>query len=171
MRLLSRMTGGEALLGIGMQHTRVRYPAYSQLVQSGPVGWTLLPATAQGPPPQARHPFPKGLQAVEIPRYRVVVEVALYDRPEPFASLRHRIMHTPSELLLNLLQFGPQAFADRLAPHRESSLPGLPADVREAQKVERLRLIFSSSFPVQLGIPPELNPARFIGMQFQPKLP
>src|ERR1700687_2056670 len=98
MRLLSRMTGGKALFGIGVQHTRVRNPAFSQAVQSGPIGPTLLPATAPGPPPQPRHPVPESPQAVEIPRYRVVVEVALHDRPEPLARLRHRIMHAPSEL-------------------------------------------------------------------------
>ena len=43
--------------------------------------------------------------------------------------------------------------------------------MREAQKVERFRLTFPSSFPVQLGVPPELKPARFVRMQFQPKLP
>src|ERR1035441_2955479 len=49
--------------------------------------------------------------------------------------------------------------------------PGLPADLREAQKDERLRLTFSASFPVEFGVPPELDPARFVRMQFQPKLP
>jgi hypothetical protein len=42
--------------------------------------------------------------------------------------------------------------------------------VREAQKVERFRLTFSSSFPVLFGIPTELNPARLVGMEFQTKL-
>ena len=133
-------------------------------MQAIPVGRPFLPATAQGAPPEPRHPFP---QAVEVPRYRVVVEVALHDRPEPLAGLRRRIVHAPSELLLNFLQLRPQAPADRLAPHRESPLPVLPADVREAQEVERLGLAFPSAFPVLFGIPPELDPARFIRMQLQ----
>ncbi len=45
-----------------------------------------------------------------------------------------------------------------------------PADARETQKVERLGLSFPSSFPAIFGEPPELDPARFIWMQFQPKL-
>ena len=40
----------------------------------------------------------------------------------------------------------------------------------EAEKVERFRLTFPSSLPVRFGRPPELNPARFVGMEFQPKL-
>jgi hypothetical protein len=43
--------------------------------------------------------------------------------------------------------------------------------MREAKKVERFRFAFPSSFPVLFGKPAELNPARFVWMQFQPKLP
>jgi len=43
--------------------------------------------------------------------------------------------------------------------------------VREAQKVERLGLAFSSTFPVLFSKPAELDPARFIWMEFQSKLP
>jgi hypothetical protein len=73
-------------------------------------------------------------------------------------------------LLLDLLQFAPHTLADRPALHREVPFPVLPAYVRESQKIERLGPSFPSSFPVRFGIPPELDPARFIWMQFQPKL-
>ena len=43
--------------------------------------------------------------------------------------------------------------------------------MREAWKVECLRIAFSSSFPVSFGISAELNPARLFWMEFQPKLP
>src|SRR5215472_10016313 len=42
--------------------------------------------------------------------------------------------------------------------------------MREAQKVKRLRLTFSSSFPVLFGKSPEFDPARLIWMKFQSKL-
>jgi len=85
--------------------------------------------------------------------------------------LRHRAVHPRAELLLDLLQLGSHALAHRLALHGEVPLLGLPADVREPQKVERLGLPFPSSFPVLFGEPPELDPARLIWMEFQPKLP
>jgi len=50
-------------------------------------------------------------------------------------------------------------------------LPVCPADVCETQKVERFGLAFPSSFPWQFGIPPELDPARFVGMEFQRRFP
>src|ERR1700675_4900585 len=42
--------------------------------------------------------------------------------------------------------------------------------MRKAQKIERLGLAFSSTFPVLFGKPPEFNPARLIGVEFQSKL-
>src|SRR5215469_4073427 len=42
--------------------------------------------------------------------------------------------------------------------------------MREAQKVKRLWLTFSSSFPVLFGKPPEFDPARLIWMKFQSEL-
>ena len=62
----------------------------------------------------------KHAQAREVPWYRVVVEVALHDRLEPLAGLAHGIVHPLAELLLNLSQLHPHAFANRLAPHHES---------------------------------------------------
>jgi hypothetical protein len=140
-------------------------------MQSFPVEAVALAALAQLCSPQSGQPVPKGPQAVEVSRYRVVVEVALHDRPEPLTRWRNRIVPTLPELLLNFLQLPPQTLGDRLPLHGKLPSPVLPADMREAQKVERFRLAFSSTFPVQLGKRPELDPARFVGMQFQSKLP
>jgi hypothetical protein len=48
--------------------------------------------------------------------------------------------------------------------YREVPVPVLPADMREAQKVERFRLPFSSPFPASLGTSSEVDPARFVWM-------
>jgi hypothetical protein len=39
--------------------------------------------------------------------------------------------------------------------------------MRETQKVERFRLSFPSPFPALFGIPPELDPARFVRVELQ----
>jgi hypothetical protein len=80
-------------------------------------------------------------------------------------------MQALAKLPLDFLQLLPHPLADRRAPHREVPFPVLPADVREAKKVERLRFAFPSSFPVRFGKPPELDQTRLVGMEFQPKLP
>jgi hypothetical protein len=43
--------------------------------------------------------------------------------------------------------------------------------MREAQKIKRLRLTFSSTFPVLFGGSAKLNPARFVGVELQSELP
>jgi hypothetical protein len=95
----------------------------------------------------------------------------LHDRLEPLARFRHRVVHTPPKLLLDLLQFRPRTFAGCLALYGKVPLPGRPTDVRESQKVERFGVAFPSSFPALFGVSPKLDPARFVWMEFQPKLP
>src|ERR1022692_4553887 len=165
------MHSGEPLGWPRMQNVRHGQPAEREAMQSVPVETGALAALAQLGPPQSGQPVPKDPQAVEVSRYRVIVEVALHDRPEPLAGVRNRSMPTLAELLLKFPQLPPQALGDRFALHGKLPPPVLPADVREAQKVERLRLTFSSPFPVQFGKRPELDPARFVKMQFQSKLP
>ena len=154
-----------------MQHVRDGQPAGREFTQSFAVEAMALAALAQLGSPQPGQPVAKEPQAVEVSRYRVIVEVALHDRPEPLARVRDRIMPALAELLLEFPQLPPQAFADRLPLHGKLPPPVLPADMREAQKVERLRLTFPFPFPVEFGKRPELNPARFVRMQFQSKLP
>ena len=110
------------------------------------------------------------MQTIEIARYRVVVEVTLHHRLEPLSGLLNRIMRAVQELLLDFLKLGSHPLADRLSLHHKVPVPFLPADMREAEKVECLGFSFSSPFPVAFGKLPELNPARLIWVQFQPKL-
>jgi hypothetical protein len=91
----------------------------------------LTPAT-QPAPPQSQPSLSEHREAIKVSWYRIVVEVALHDRLEPSSRLRYRIMDTPLELLLELLQLVPHALADRFASHREAPQTILPANVREA---------------------------------------
>ena len=120
--------------------------------------------------PESTHLRAERVETVGVSRYRVVVEVTLHDRFEPCPGLRNGIVHTLAELLLNLLQFCPHALANRHAPHGERPFPVLSTDVRKTQKVERLRFSFSPLLPVSFGIPPELDPARLVWVEFQPEL-
>jgi len=114
------MSGGEASVRKGMERSRLRKPSLSQLEDARPRDPALLTPTANGTPPERKHPIPKHTQTREVSGYRVVVEVALYDRLEPLSGLGHGIVHALTELLLNLSQLGSHALADRGAPHHES---------------------------------------------------
>ena len=148
-----------------MERARLRKPAVSQGENTRPGDRVFLAAAAKCMPPMPNHSFPEYAETVKVPRYRIVVEVALHDRFEPLSGLAHGIMHSLTELLLNLPQLRPHAFADRLAPHREPPYPVLPADVREAEEIERVGFPFSSAFPVLFSKSTELDPARLIWVQ------
>jgi len=115
-----------------MEHARLRKPSVSQGKDTLPGDRAFLAAAAKGLPPMPNRAFPEYAETVEVPRYRIVVEVTLHDRLEPSSRLSYRIMHAPLELLLKLPQFGPHAFADRFASHGEAPQTILPANVREA---------------------------------------
>jgi len=103
-----------------MERTRLRKPSRSQDKDARPVDPVLLAAAAKSTPPEREHPIPKHAQTREVAGDRIVVEVTLHDRLEPSAGLAHGIVHPLTELLLNLSQLRPHAFANRLAPHHES---------------------------------------------------
>jgi hypothetical protein len=157
------MVGGKAKHKGRMELARPWEPAFGQGMHSVPGDAVRLASTDQSPPPEPDHSFAKYPQAVHVPRYRVVVEVALDHRLEPLAGLRNGIVHSLTKLLLDAPQSRPHALADRLAPYLEVPVPAFPADVRETQKVERFRLTFPSLFPALFGIPPELDPAFYPG--------
>jgi hypothetical protein len=101
-----------------MERLRLRNSSLSQLEDARPRDPAFLAPRANGTPPGCKHPIPKHTQTREVSRYRVVVELALYDRLEPLSGLGHGIVHALAELLLNLSLLGSHALADRGAPHR-----------------------------------------------------
>src|ERR671910_1322357 len=79
-------------------------------------------------------------------------------------------MPTPPALVFDLGQLGPHPLRDGLTHQPEVPGLGLPADVREAQEVERLGLADASRLAVAGGEAPELDQPRLVGMQFQAEL-
>jgi hypothetical protein len=102
-----------------MEHARLRKPSVSQGKGTLPGDRAFLAAAAKCVPPKPNRSFPEYAKTVEVPRYRIVVEVALHDRSEPLSGLAYGIMHSLAELVFNLPQLRPHAFADRIAPHYE----------------------------------------------------
>jgi hypothetical protein len=100
-----------------MERSRLGKPSLSQYKEARPVDPVFLAPSANGTPPERKHPIAEHAQTREVARYRVVVEVALDDRLEPRSGLGHGIVHALAELLLNQSQLGSHALADRRAPH------------------------------------------------------
>ena len=95
---------------------------------------------------------------------------APHDLTQPCIHRGDRVVQVPAELGLHLAQFCLRPLPDRLPHHRESPVPLLPADVREAEESERLRLPLAGTLPGLGREWPEFQPSRLLGVQLQPEL-
>src|SRR4029078_11590408 len=87
----------------------------------------------------------EGAQCREVCRHGVIREVAPHDLRQPASLFGNRLMHLPSQFLLDLPEFCPHAPTPGF-PFKEKRAPtGLTADVGEPQELEGLR--FSKPTP------------------------
>src|SRR5262249_41652807 len=70
IRLLPRMNGVEALVGIWMQNTGLRNPPIQQWVETVPPHPRTLTATDQSAPPQSAYATPEDTQLTRVAGYR-----------------------------------------------------------------------------------------------------
>src|ERR1022692_1996109 len=124
-------------------------PPAHQSVHALPGDTATLAPAAQHLPPVPDSRIAERLKPFPVAGNRVIVEVALPDRPQPLPRLRNRIVHALPQLLPDFLQFRAHPLAYRLPLHGEApGCPGPPTHVGESQKIERLRLAFPSPLPV-----------------------
>ncbi len=138
-----------AAQGIGMTDGRRRQPASDEAPHAIPRDAPFLAAPRQRAMPEPSHLEPKKPQRLLVLRHSVIPDVSTHHRLQPLAQFGNGFVHASLKLGFHLIQFRLQPFADRLPQHREPSIaPLLHADVREAEKVERLRFPFSTPLPV-----------------------
>src|SRR5262245_13202197 len=132
------MMSVKARIGIRVERTRYREPAFGQSFHSSPVGPASLAPAAECPAPEANQPISEYVQSAHVSRNCMVVEVTLYDRAEPFPCLHYRIMHALAKLMFYFFQLGGHALGDRLSLEGKLPILGLPAYMRDPQEPERL---------------------------------
>src|SRR5579863_1480746 len=148
-----------------MQNPRRRQVTIHDRTEPLPRVAIPLASTPERRQPHAGHLPLERPQGREVSRYRVIVEVTLHHRPQPLPVCDHPLMPALAEFLLDCLQFAPQPLLRGLSPNREPvALPGLPATVREPQKIESLGFALSSPLPVFLRVTPELDQSRLLRM-------
>src|SRR5215472_13498919 len=76
-------------------------------------------------------------------------------------------MHASPQFLFQGPQLGLLPLTHRLSQDREVPLPGPPANVGEAQEVERLRLAFTTLAPILFRKAAKFDDSRLIGMQLE----
>src|SRR3970040_1822221 len=119
------------------------------------------------PPPQRATPESPNLETEREQRravhgHPVVPQMPLHDRAQPPAHYRDRGVQAPPKRGFHLAQLRLQPLPNRLPHHREPSIPLLPADVREAEEVERLRLPLLRAPPVLGRIRADFPQARLL---------
>jgi hypothetical protein len=79
-------------------------------------------------------------------------------------------MHSPPKLSFDLCQLGAKSLHDGSPLNLKPALSGLPAGVREPQKVEGFRFAQTALAPPLLCEATKLDQASFLRVQFQAKL-
>src|SRR6266478_2301294 len=167
IRLPPWVFDGEALVWPGMKDARFGEPVVGQLSDPLPCHPVLLAAPPKRPPPEIDDMIPEGPECRTVGRHRVVLEVAGDDLFEPFRRFADRLMHSPSELLLDLREFRLHAVASAPPMDQELALAGLAADEGEAQEVEGFRLAEPAPLAVRRRMTAELDEPGFVRMERQ----
>src|SRR4029453_893573 len=98
------MTGGEALLGIRMQHPWNRNPAIKKRSMPLPLHRPTLTAAGQDGPPQTPQPMHENAQPMKISRNSVVLVITQRDLPKPPTDQRRRLMLPADQLCFDRMQ-------------------------------------------------------------------
>src|SRR5438034_965115 len=130
---------------IGMTDRRQRQPASNETPHAIPKDAAVLAPPRQRAMPIPADSEPKNRQRRLVHGHSVVAKVSTHNRPQPLALFGDGFVHSSLKLGFHLIQLRLQPFPYRLPQHREPSIaPLLHADMRKAEKVERLRLSFTT---------------------------
>src|SRR5262245_13272176 len=151
----------KSLERIGMTGSGRRQP--SRDVARHPCPGQAMTASAT---PKRAQPQPSDLGAERV--RSVITDVASDHASEPCTLFGERQVHAPHQLRFHGAKLRLQALADRLPEYRITSVAPLPrTDVREAEKVERLRFPLTASLAPLSRKRTELDEPRLLGMKLQ----
>ena len=141
-----------------------RQPAVDEPPHPVPGDAAVLASSRQRAMPEPADLEPEQVQRRAVHGHAVVADVSTDHRAQPRAHCGNGVVHASSEFGFHRAQLRLQPLANRLPQHREPSVaPLLPADVREAEKVERLRLPLAAPLPVVGRIRPNSSRRVFSG--------
>ena len=109
------MFGVEAHTGIWVQDTDLRYEDAESGQETCPVPATPLTPPTQLAEPESEHFVPKHVQPFLVARNGMVLEIAPHHGLQPLPRIADRLVHSLSQLRLNLFQLRCHALADGLS--------------------------------------------------------
>ena len=101
-------------------------------------------------------------EGATIGRHRMVVKVAADDRSQPFPLKGDCLMSSPSQFLLDFLEFCPHAVASGFPMKQEVALERLAADEGEPQEVEGFRFAEPTALASDRRMAAELDQAGLV---------
>src|SRR5580698_11373261 len=132
-----------------MTDRRQRQPASNEAAHTIPKDATVLASPRQRAMPKPSDSEPKNRQRRLVHGHAIVASMSTHHRLQPLTLFGDGFVHSSLKFGFHLVQFRLQPFANRLPQHREPSIAFLlHADVRKAEKVERLRFPFSTPLPL-----------------------
>jgi hypothetical protein len=139
-------------------------PMVNQTVHPLPRQPRLLAASPQRAIPVTSNVKTKRSQRVPVRRHAVITVVSLDHRPQPLAHVGHPLVHSFAQFRFDFLQLSALPLTHRAPQDREHPVASLLAtDVREAKKVECLRLPSSTPLSIVCCKVAKLNHARKAG--------
>ena len=134
---------------IRMVDANRRQPADDESMHPIPRHTASLAASQKSAVPEPSCLDSKQMQRVVVHGHAVVAIVPSDYGSQPLAYFRDGMMHASPEFDFHLVQLRLQPFAHRLPQHRKPPIASfLPADMREAEEVERFRPPFSALLSV-----------------------
>jgi hypothetical protein len=160
----------QALVGPGLTDAGRREPLRRQACPTTNREPSLLAPTAEALPPSPGHGVTEGREGRSVSRYPIVAVVPEQDHAQVGSLFRDGLVEAAAEFVSDLFQLRLPPFSHRLPQHRELPLPGIPADVREAEEVEGQGLPVPAIASVLLREAAELDQAVSLGCSSRPNL-
>src|SRR6516165_2373633 len=120
--------------------------------------------------PAANHLITERVERGTVERHSKVIDVALNHRTNVLTLIWNRLMPSSLQLITDRLQLLQHPLTHRLPNHRELPLSCLSTTMREAKKVECLRLPLAASLRILHGETSELDQPRLLRVQLQSEL-
>jgi len=136
-----------------------------------PSAATTLAATPKDRKPVSNDLVDETTDADAVAGDGVIIQPALYHSPQPSTCFAYWPVHSPSQISLDLLEFGTHAFRHRTTmDHEPAMFACLGTYMCEAKKIKRLRPAFTASLSTFGRKAPKLQQTRLPFVKLQSEL-